>query len=60
MIGVSGPSAADSARYGISASITMAATAGYRPASGPWRILASARRTAGVVESALRVTAHVS
>ena len=38
MIGTSGSSAADSARYGISASVTMAATAGYRPARGPWRI----------------------
>ena len=35
MIGVSGPSAAESARYGISASITIDATATYRPASGP-------------------------
>ena len=38
MIGVNGPSAADKARYGTSANMTMAATAGYRPASGPWRI----------------------
>src|SRR5438445_799062 len=35
MNGVIGPSAADSARYGISANITIAAAAGYRPASGP-------------------------
>ena len=44
MIGVSGPSAADSARYGISANITIAATAGYRPASGPWRIIGASAK----------------
>src|SRR5579875_2952734 len=35
MIGVIGPMAADRARYGISADMTIAAAAGYRPARGP-------------------------
>ncbi len=35
MIGVNGASAADNARYGINANITITATAAYRPARGP-------------------------
>jgi hypothetical protein len=38
MIGVKGPSAADKAKYGINANITIVATAEYRPARGPWII----------------------
>jgi hypothetical protein len=38
MMGVNGPSAADNAKYGINANITIVATAEYRPASGPWII----------------------
>ena len=53
MIGTSGSSAADSARYGISASVTMAATAGYRPASGPWRISVACRCLPDLLDAAL-------
>jgi len=54
MIGTSGSSAADSARYGINAKVTMAATAGYRPARGPWRISCDRRCRSDRVFAALR------